>query len=175
MSVTPPTFDDVLGQLPHAARVPALVHSSNKAALKRLCDDDSQPFTLFETPLAENPKTGRALDLHDTRDADAIIGFIADTDASFTLYVEYGQGQPAAFPVTLRAGEFQLAWRNEAMIPCIRIVYHRLWIQDLKGSVRRISACLNTTHRREMAQRYVMALGPEWITCSGMIGKRPVS
>jgi hypothetical protein len=127
---------------------------------------------LFETPLVTDPKTGRAFNSSTLRDCDVIIGFVADTDASFTLAAQCGADEKFRFPVTMRAGEFQLAWRNEAPFPLIRLVYHTLWIEDLKGGVRRIGACLGTDERREMAQRVSMPLGADWYTAIGMLGQK---
>lgn len=168
-------FLDELGAAgAEAVKANAIVHRSNDAAIQELISKskDNLPFSLFETPLETDPKTGRAFNSSTLRDCDVIIGFVADTDASFTLVVTIDRDNTTRFPVTLKAGEFQLAWRNEAPFPLIRLVYHDLWIEDLKGSVRRVSACLDTDIRRRMAQTRAVALGSEWFTSSGMLGTR---
>lgn len=101
------------------------------------------------------------------RDSDVLVGFLADTDATFIFKTNYH-----SFPVTLKAGEFKLAWKGEDIIPMIRIVFHDISIEELQGSVRCIWACLDNDERRELCRLSSYPLGTECITEFGMICKR---
>jgi hypothetical protein len=162
------SLQELLAQICLSAKAQAKLYKSQLDAIYELRDNPATPFSLFELPLVTDPVKGRAYELDRRDSGDVLVGFIADTDASFTLVAHADTKHE--FPVAMAAGDFQLAWRNEAPFPCIRIVYHNLYSKDLKGGVRAICACLNSPMRRELVQRNIMSLGSTWITGSGMMG-----
>lgn len=169
------TLQQVLTDISAAAKARAPMHTSVQAAIAEVVKKNPAPFSLFEAQLDAEPKCGKWYDLNvnQKRDCDLLVGFRAITDTSFTVVA----GEPQhhiRIPMTIAAGEVQLAWNNEAPFPIIRLVYHDFWIENLKGEVRRIGACLPNDLRRELAQRCTMPLGSRWITSHGMVGEGTV-
>lgn len=159
----------VLEDVITAASTQTISNNSVHECIQDLVDGKAKFFSLFKTPLIDNtyPKDNhqKYFNIVNFRDCDVIVGFLAETDASFTLHAG-----PFSLPVSLKAGELKLAWRGEAPIPNIRFAFHQVWVEDLKGSVVRISACLDSDERRELAQLRSLPLGSEYITASGMVG-----
>jgi hypothetical protein len=108
--------------------------------------------------------------------SDAVIAFIADTDATFDVVLDnegdWNNPILKVFHISMKAGEFRLAWRGKGVIPGVRIVHSRLWIQNLRGSVREVAVQLEQEVRRELVQRKVYALDDDWVTSVGMVQRR---
>lgn len=161
----------VLEHVMIAARNQKTFHQGCQAALEEI-NSKKVYFSLFETQLVDKDEykdtTSRKV-VH-FRDSDVTVGFLADTKASFILCAGSPR-EPIRLPVTLEAGEFQLAWQNETLIPTIRFAFHDVWVESLQGSVRRISALLGCDERRELVQLRSLPLGKDAITAWGMVGR----
>ena len=176
-----PVVENIIDKIRTAVNKQSTFHKTSKDALLDL-SNNSLDFSLFETPLVKDPKTNRFYNLHSLRDADIIVGFIADTDASLTLYTNRKENT-----VTLKKGEIKMAWDNESLnrfiytnynkkpdnsinptvIP-LNIVHDNIWIEDVIGNVRLISAHLNTEIRKSMYESSFF-LDPEWVISCGSI------
>ena len=103
-------------------------------------------YALYETDLNNNTFERTLME------GDIIVGFRAYTDASFTLVIKDKMRVDANFkivvkdrfriPVTMKAGEFHLAWKNKSCIPSIHID-GAVKVENLKGNVRCIMAHVN--------------------------------
>jgi hypothetical protein len=125
---------------------------------------EGQLYSLYAAPLTDGPHD------FDLGWSDIVVGFIANTDAEFRIMPENCTGHEG-FPVTMKKGEFQLAWRGQSILPLIRLVYHRVYYKDIKGSVRIVGALLEDDMRRELVQRQIFPLDAEGsISVPGMIG-----
>lgn len=170
---TPPTLEQLLADICGTALAQEGVYSNDDKALQALHQDPTKFYTLFQTPL-------RCSDAYDNmlyHNADLLVAFVADTDASFTFIISHGRGSQnnplyTAFPVNLKAGETRLAWRGKGPFPGIRVVFHKCWIENLKGAVRCINAFLASDPRRDFVQRKKVFLDDDgWFTAAGMIGE----
>lgn len=164
-----PHLEKVLEEVVAATRAQKTFHQDVKEALNEIRVNKSS-FSLFERPLVDKDQYMDKSQTHTSvyfRDSDVLVGFLADTDATFIFKTNCH-----SFPVTLKAGEFQLAWKGEGIIPMIRLAFHDAWIEKLQGSVRRICALLDNDERRELCHLSLYPLGAEYSTSSGMISKR---
>jgi hypothetical protein len=128
---------------------------------------EKDTFTLFHSPLPDKV-TSRYL----YRDCDILVGFIADTDASFTMVIAYYNEELVRIPFTLKQGEFQFAWKGKEFIPAVHLTYQDFWIEDLKGSVRRVCCILSCERRWELAKRNAFVLDENWSLQQGFFHRR---
>lgn len=139
--------DDNLAKICDAAKKNEQIYKTPDESFNKIrglnpCFD----YALYETDL-NNKTFERTL-----MGGDIIVGFRAYTDASFTLVIKDKMRADANFnivvkdririPVTMKAGEFHLAWKNKSCIPSIHID-GAVKVENLKGNVRCIMAHVN--------------------------------
>lgn len=140
---------------------------------------------LFDAPLVDTTQRGyRRISSNELkeetlyRDCDVLVGFIADTDATFDLVLDndgvWDSPVLTVVPFRMKAGEFCLAWRDKGVLPSVRMVYHHMWVQNLQGSVRRVGMLMgDTDERRKFVQADEFPLDSDgWVSSSGMIEKK---
>ena len=91
-SVISSRLNTILVRICDAAKKQERVHRSVEDALYDVISDASPDFALYE----------RDLDNKILRSGDVVVGFRADTDASFTIVVK----DKIRIPFTMKAGEF---------------------------------------------------------------------
>lgn len=128
-----------------AANPTEALYPSHYKAIDSLLDKNLE-YTIYEEPLSSlkvNHFLGEEMSAH------VIVGFRAITDVSFRV-----RARTAAvnieYQVQMRAGEFQLAWRNKAPI----ILSHcgkriEFTLTDVRGQVNMIAAFLDSHYRLE--------------------------
>jgi hypothetical protein len=176
----PPTFDDLFPKILEDAKARRGLSTHYQDAINVLRGDAPPQYALFSAPLEDQTQYGyqrtKMGNMFYHR-SDAVVGFIADTDATFDIVLDnegyWNDPILKVFPVSMKAGEFRLAWRGKGIIPGIRIVHSSLWIQNLRGSVREVAVQLEQEVRRELVQRNVYALDEEWTTSAGMVSQDP--
>jgi hypothetical protein len=145
-------------------------------------NDSKKVYTLFETHLINS----EVKDHHNRvlrNSKDILVGFIADSDASFEIVItnnldDFYDNKTSlytVFPVTMKKGDFQLAWRDKNVIPSIKIVYSNLIIRNLVGNVRMIGTHLDSIYRRELAINRFILDDDGWIADVGMLGQNTSS
>ena len=156
-SVISSRLNNVLVRICDAAKKQEHVHRSVGDALYDIISDDSCDFALCEVDL----------DNKILRSGDIVVGFRADTDASFTIVVK----DKIRIPFTMKAGEFHLAWKNKATIPGISIKDDIVLVEGVNGRVTCIMACMNIWARREMYYLCKVYLEPTWVIEHGSLHK----
>lgn len=154
---------------------------SKKEADELVKKGDFKDIIMFNAPAVDETQHGyqrilSSVERHEFyRGSDILVGFLAETDATFDIMVDLGEGtakQPIlkTIPWRMKAGEFRLAWLGRSIFPALRVVYTTLWLQNLRGSVRLIGCHLSDILRREFVQLREYKLCDGWTTVGGILG-----
>lgn len=141
-------------------------HTTYDHALEDLVKN-TNVFSLFETPIVEKQELG-------VRCADVLVGFIANTEASF-VFCTGSKDHPVRIPFTLKKGEFIPAWKGESIFPISCVAYHPTWIEQLQGSVRGIYAILTHNDRKELLLSSSYSLDTDYAIIGGSLCKKDLT